>query len=160
MRDDRLDVAREFIPTRGSARRYVSLFWFVPVVVATGIVCGVCVLAWAFLYDTPDGAVHAFGAVGPVDLYVWATTPVAVVGIWGCANMILKRRRGRRRPYAAPLGFSATAALVLALGSVGALIFSSDPGPILKLSGNLAAVSVILVLLFAKLRSVDATDEP
>lgn len=159
MRDDRLDVAREFIPALGSARRYVSLFCFVPVVVATGIVCGVCVLAWAFLYDTPDGAVHAFGAALPVVLYVWATTPVAVVGIWGCANIILKRR-GRRRPYAAPLGFSATAALVLALGSVGALIFSSDPEPILKMSGNLAAVSVILVLLFAKLRSVDATDEP
>lgn len=101
-----------------------------------------------------------FGAGAPVVLYVWATTPILVVGIWGCAHILLNRRPGHRRAYAAPLSFSAITAILLTLGSVGALILSSDPGPILKMSGNLAAVSIIMLLLFAKLRSVDASDGP
>lgn len=110
--------------------------------------------AWACLYNDPNGTFRGAGiGEGPVFLYVVVLTPAVIWGLWASALLLVRKLVRGSFSYFPTIIFFSSSVLVLSLASIGALIWGSDSASVLRISGNLAGVSLLMLLVVVKIRS-------
>lgn len=140
-------------------KQYFLRFATVLLWLASGFLAWQAVEAWGHLYTDPNGTFRGAGfREGSVLLYVVILTPAVTLGLWASALLLVRSLVRGSFSYLPTIVFFSASVLVMSLVSVGALIWDRDPASVLRISGNLAAVSLLMLLVVVKIRSGDVSE--
>lgn len=113
-------------------------------------------VAVATLFGHPSAELLVGGKfVLPAEAAAVIGTALVIAGTATCVRLPLRTLPIERQRYLWSISIFGSSAAVFTLISITALIWATDSGPILRITGNFAWVSVLLFLYVVRIRSID-----